>query len=343
VSVAKRVVVGLSGGVDSAVAAHLLQRQGYDVRAVTLQLFSGQAAEDARQVADKLGISHQIVDARELFRRRVIDSFAETYRRGRTPNPCVVCNRAAKWETLLACADETGADYVATGHYAKLVRHPVTGRYCLERAGEKDQTYALHNLSQEQLARTLMPIGGYMKPDVRRIAADLGLSVADKPDSQDICFIPDGDYGQFLASLGIDSPPGNFVDQKGRVLGRHRGLIHYTLGQRKGLGMGFGRRVFVREIRPEANEIVLGEEASAAAEVWVEDVNWMALPGMTGPTRLTGKLRYAQREASCFAETTAGRLRCLFDQPQRAVTPGQSAVFYDGPFLACGGRIAASA
>ncbi len=272
----KRVVVGMSGGVDSSVAAWLLKEQGYEVVGVTMQIWQEEpeqeleenggccglsAVEDARRVAAMLDIPHYVMNFRADFQKYVIDYFVEEYLIGHTPNPCIACNRYVKWESLLKRGMEIGADYIATGHYARVRKLP-SGRYTLQKSATeaKDQTYALYNLTQRQLAHTLMPVGEYTKEEIRAIAGRIGLRTANKPDSQEICFIPDHNYARFIEreQKGAVPPPGNFVTKDGKALGQHKGITHYTIGQRKGLGIALGVPMFVTELRPDTNEVVLG-------------------------------------------------------------------------------------
>lgn len=355
----KRVVVGMSGGVDSSVAAYLLKEQGYDVIGVTMQIWQEEdplvmeheggccglsAVDDASRVARALGIPYYVMNFRKEFRENVVDYFAREYLQGRTPNPCNACNRFVKWEALLQKSIALGADYIATGHYARIVQLP-NGRYtiCKSVTEAKDQTYALYRLNQFQLAHTLMPVGAYEKDKIREIAASIDVRVSAKKDSQEICFIPDGDYAAFLAQYTKEPVPGpgNFVDQQGNVIGQHKGIIHYTVGQRKGLNLAMGHPVFVTAIRPETNEVVIGESEEVFSDtLYCNELNFMSIPEITGETRLTAKIRYAHKGAPCTI-TPAGEdmLKVTFDTPQRAITPGQSVVFYDGEYVAGGGTI----
>ncbi|MFR1833632.1 MAG: tRNA 2-thiouridine(34) synthase MnmA [Lachnospiraceae bacterium] len=342
----EKVVVGLSGGVDSSVAALLLKDQGYDVIGVTMKTWDGAESiiEDAKRVADYLNIPYHVIDFKEEFKHHVMDYFADEYLHGRTPNPCIVCNRHVKWEALLNRSREFGADLVATGHYARIEKLP-NGRYALRASvtAAKDQTYALYNLTQEQLARTKMPVGSYEKTEIRRIAKEAGIPVAEKPDSQEICFIPDQDYAGFIkAYTGKEVLPGNFVDQEGNVLGQHKGIIYYTVGQRKGLNLALGRPVFVTRICPKTNEVVIGSSEDVFTKsLLCSKLNWMAADGFHGEDlRLLAKIRYAHQGAMCtIREVGRDLAECVFDEPVRAVTPGQAVVFYQDDWVAGGGII----
>ena len=355
----KKVVVGMSGGVDSSVAAFLLKEQGYEVIGVTMQIWQEEddqtveenggccglsAVEDARRVAGTLGIPYYVMNFRREFKEHVIDYFVQEYLNGRTPNPCIACNRFVKWEALLDRSLKIDADYIATGHYARVEQLP-NGRFAIRNSvtAAKDQTYALYNLTQEQLSRTLMPVGDHTKEEIREIAERIGLPVAQKKDSMEICFIPDHDYAAFIEKTAKQVPPeGNFVDQDGTILGRHRGITHYTVGQRKGLNLSMGRPVFVTEIRPETNEVVIGDERQVLSDSLVcSNVNWMAVDGLHGEEmEAVVKIRYSHKGAPCrLRELSDGRVECRFETPQRAVTPGQAAVFYQEDHVVGGGTI----
>ena len=355
----EKVVVGMSGGVDSSVAAWLLKEQGYDVIGVTMQIWQDEergiseaeggccglsAVEDARGVAEKLGIPYYVMNFKEEFKSSVMDYFVEEYLRGRTPNPCIACNRYVKWEALLRRSIAIGADYIATGHYARIDRLP-NGRYAIRSSvtAAKDQTYALYNLTQEQLAHTLMPVGSYTKEEIRNMAEAAGLPVAHKPDSQEICFVPDDDYGAFIdRAAGERVPgPGKFVDKEGNVLGVHKGITHYTIGQRRGLGLPMGERVFVTQIRPETNEVVVGgNEDILTRRVVCDRVNFMAVEDLGAPVRVLAKIRYNHKgEYGRIEKLSDGKVLCTFDQPVRAATAGQAMVFYDGEYVLGGGTI----
>ena len=355
----KKVVVGMSGGVDSSVAAYLLKKQGYDVIGVTMQIWQDEeeaakeenggccglsAVDDARRVAQALDIPYYVMNFKKEFKCRVIDYFVEEYLQGRTPNPCIACNRYVKWESLLKRSMEIGADYIATGHYARIDRLP-NGRFAIRNSvtAAKDQTYALYNLTQFQLSHTLMPVGDYTKEEIRQIAMEQKLPVAHKPDSQEICFVPDQDYASFIdrEAPGKVPGPGNFVTLDGKVLGQHKGITHYTVGQRRGLEIAAGHRIFVTQIRPETNEVVLGENEDTFTDTVICDkVNFMSVEDIAEPVRVLAKIRYNHKGEYCMLEKQAdGKIICSFERSVRAATPGQAVVFYDGEHVLGGGTI----
>ena len=353
-----KVVVGMSGGVDSSVAAYLLKEQGYDVIGVTMQIWQDEdrdtqeenggccgltAVDDARRVAAALDIPYYVMNFKKEFKENVMDYFVDEYLHGKTPNPCIACNRYVKWESLLTRSMAIGADFIATGHYARIEKLE-NGRYAVRRSATlaKDQTYALYNLTQDQLKKTLMPVGDYSKDQIREIAEKINIRVAHKPDSQDICFVPDGDYAAFIdENTDVKIPQGNFVTSDGTILGRHKGITHYTVGQRKGLGLALGYPAFVLEIRPETNEVVIGtKDESMTTTLRADRLNFMAIEDITEPIRVFAKIRYNHKGAWCTVEKTGeDEVLCTFEEPQRAVTPGQAVVFYDGEYVLGGGTI----
>ena len=371
----KKVVVAMSGGVDSSLAAALLVRQGYDVIGVTMRLWaeagaeqeniersccSLAAVEDARRVAARLGIPFYVLNFEEEFEKRVVRYFASEYERGRTPNPCIRCNEEMKFGLLLMRARELGADYIATGHYARIRYDENRGRYLLKRAEDrrKDQTYVLYGLSQEQLASTLMPLGDFTKDRTRRLAAELGFDwVARKSESQEICFIPDDDYRRFLEtySPGV-ARPGRIVDSSGKVLGIHRGIGFYTIGQRKGLGITASEPLYVIDIDAATNTLIVGTVREAFSQGLIAtQVNWIAISELNAPLRAEVKIRYTAEPVWAIVSPYPGlpadsanrhseghhthRIKVTFDEPQRSVTAGQSAVLYSGDVVLGGGII----
>lgn len=355
----KRVVIGMSGGVDSSVAAAVLKEQGFDVIGVTMRLWDGEnlngtvtestccslsAVEDARRVADRLGIEYHVLDFRKEFSEYVIDYFTEEYINGRTPNPCIACNKFLKFDAMAKKAQLLGADLIATGHYARVELDKSSGRYLLKSAaaGSKDQTYALYNLTQEQLSGLLLPLGDFKdKAAVRDYADRIGLVTADKPDSQEICFVPDKDYAAFIKRrIGTLPPEGNFVDQGGNILGQHKGIVNYTVGQRKGLGIAFGKPMFVTSIDAEKNQVVLGEQGTEfSLSLYGKNPNFIPFDTIPKPIRATAKVRYSARPAPCTVSMAGDKIKVEFDEPQRAITPGQAVVIYDGDIVIGGATI----
>lgn len=353
----KKVLVAMSGGVDSSVAVKLLLDKGYEVAGATMRLYSNEDigldksktccslndVEDARFVAFKLGIDFHVFNFSDSFKEMVIDDFIGTYLSGGTPNPCIECNRHLKFGRFLERAQLLGYDYVATGHYVQREFDEKSGRWLLKRSPDagKDQSYVLYNMTQYQLAHTLFPVGDLSKDVIRKIAEENSLVNAAKPDSQDICFIPDGDYGKFITNNAGEQPHGKITLTDGTVIGEHKGLIHYTIGQRKGIGVSYSEPLFVVEKNIADNTLVLGRKDEAVCTSLIaDDVNYIAFADPTEPFECTAQTRYHQREAACTVYPLKdGKTRVEFKSVQKAVSPGQSIVFYDGDIIIGGGKI----
>lgn len=352
-----KVMVGMSGGVDSSVAAKLLLDEGYEVTGVTLKLFDGEDVnensrtccslsdvEDARSVAYKLGFDHLVFNFKDDFRRNVMNQFIDSYLKGETPNPCIECNKHIKFDKMLRRAEELGYDYIATGHYAVRRYDEKTGKYQLIRPADrsKDQTYVLYGFTQYQLSKTLFPLGEYDKSTVRQIAQNAGLVNSRKPDSQDICFVPDGDYAKFISeNTGQSIPEGDFLNTRGEKIGTHKGVIHYTIGQRKGLGISLGKPAYVTDKNAEKNTVTIGDEADLYKnEITVYALNWISGDAPESPVEVTAKTRYSQNEQpATVCPLENGEVLVKFHKPQRAPAKGQAAVFYQGDVVLGGGTI----
>lgn len=341
----KRVLIGMSGGVDSSTAAYLACQEGYCCTGATMELVSGGAdAADARSVAQRLGMEHVVLPFQQAFSQQVIQPFVDSYEKGLTPNPCIRCNQALKFGVLLDWALEQGYDYVASGHYARLRRDENTGRYLLYQAADpaKDQTYFLAGLNQRQLSHILFPLGELTKQQVRQIAESQGFVNARKRDSQDICFIPDGDYAAFLERFtGKTYPQGTYLDLQGQPLGQHQGAVRYTIGQRKGLGIALGQPMYVCGKDMACNTVTLGpNEALYAQALLASDWNWLPFPALTAPMAVTAKIRHSQTsQAATVYPEADGTARVVFAEPQRAITPGQAVVLYQGQMVVGSGTI----
>ncbi len=360
----QKALIAMSGGVDSSVAAALMQEQGYDCVGAMMKLYQreyiedseeempeGNAfcctaddARDAEAVARKLGMPFYVFRFTEEFRCQVMERFVNSYLHGETPNPCIDCNRYMKFEKLYERARLLGCDKIVTGHYARIGRDEAGGRWQMRKALDqtKDQSYVLYQLTQEQLAHVCLPLGELTKEKVRTLAQEYGFFNAHKKDSQDICFVPDGHYEAFIEEYtGKKAPEGNFVTQDGEVLGRHKGIIHYTVGQRKGLGIAAVYPYYVKEIRPESNEVVLcAHEELFQRTLTARDVNWVSIPEPDKKIRVQAKIRYRHSPQPATAKVTKeGFLKVTFDEPQRAITRGQSVVLYDGDLVLGGGKI----
>lgn len=354
----KNALIAMSGGVDSSVAAYLIKSQGFQCEGATMRLYrnediglnqfhtccSQRDIDDAAEVAFRLDLPYEVLDFTSDFSEKVIQKFVHTYELGETPNPCINCNRYLKFDKLLDTAESKGLFYIVTGHYARVEFDTDSGRYLLKKAVDsgKDQSYVLYSMTQEQLSHTLFPLGTLRKTQVRELASKLKLVTARKHDSQDICFIPDGNYGAFLERYtGKSYSPGAFLDRTGSVIGQHRGAVRYTLGQRKGLGLALGRPVYVCGKNMKDNTVTIGDQDSLLSrELLAQDVNWISVPSLNAPMRIQVKTRYHQPEqlATVFPHGT-GEFRLKFDSPQRAVTPGQAVVLYDGDCVVGGGTI----
>lgn len=356
----KKVLVAMSGGVDSSVAAALLLEEGYEVIGATMQIWpddtplpatetgccSLSAVEDARRVAQKLDIPYYVLNFKSLFEEKVIDYFVDEYMGGRTPNPCIACNKFLKFDALLQKAHMLDLDFIATGHYANIAFDPSRNRYIMSKAKDinKDQTYVLYGLTQEQLSQTLLPLGPYTKPEIREMARKYGFRVADKPESQEICFIPDNNYRNFIKDkVGKKIKPGPFVDTEGNVIGQHKGIPFYTIGQRKGLGIALGYPVYVIEIKPETNTVVLGKlEELGGQALLAAEVNFILFEELKEPMEVTAKIRYNAEEVKAqIKPSSLGKnyVEIIFKEPQNAITPGQAVVFYQGEMVVGGGTI----
>ena len=352
-----KAMIAMSGGVDSSVAAYLMQERGYEAIGVTMHLFDNEDigitdktccslsdTDDARSVAARLGIPFYVLNFKEDFRRNVIDRFVSAYAEGKTPNPCIDCNRYLKFGKLITKMRELGFDYVVTGHYARISFDEGRGRYILRKAKDahKDQSYVLYSLTQEQLSHVLLPLGELTKPEVRDIAEKHGFVNARKRDSQDICFVPDGDYARFIKeNCGVSFDEGDFVDRDGSFIARHKGIIHYTVGQRRGLGIAAKAPYYVLSKDAAANRVVLGSHEDLFTDsLTAEDLNFISVDKLTGSMQVSAKIRYSSRETpAVIAPLENGDVRVQFDEPQRAVTPGQTVVFYDGDIVVGGGTI----
>ncbi len=350
-------MIAMSGGVDSAVTAHLVRRSGHEVIGATMKLYCpgkalhpdengmmiGEDIEDAKSVARRIGIPHVILDYEDDFKKNVVDSFVKAYEQAETPNPCIVCNQSLKFGKMMDIMEGLGADKLATGHYARIERDP-TGRMLLRRAVDlsKDQSYVLYMLTQDRLKKIIFPLGEYTKTQVRAVAEEMGFTNAHKSDSQDICFIPDGDYAGFIERYrGKRYPDGDFIDANGEILGRHRGIIHYTIGQRKGLGIALGHPAFVCRKDAKSNTVTLSDNESLFSDsFYAKSINWIPFNRLNTALRVQVKIRYNMHAQPATVEQIDQDLvRVVFDRPQRAITPGQSAVFYDGEYVIGGGII----
>lgn len=349
----EKVVVAMSGGVDSSVAAYILKEQGYEVIGVTMAVIpkyvcngierTESIINDAKKVANKLDIEHHVLDLRENFEKKVIDLFVSEYKSGRTPNPCVACNGAIKFGDLFDYAiKDLGAKWVVTGHYAEISEYD-SGKRLLKKGEDsrKDQSYFLYNIKRENLKYLKMPLKNLSKDEVREIARKIDLDIAKKPDSEEICFIPDDDHSRFIREdLNIESQPGDFIDSKGNILGKHKGIINYTIGQRRGLGVSLGKRVYVQDIIPETNQVVLGsEEGLFKTKLYANEINLLSIDKLPEEMEVMAKIRYAAKESPAIVKPYKNGMLVEFKEPQRAITKGQSVVLYDGDIVIGGGIV----
>ncbi len=341
----KKVLIGMSGGVDSSVAAYLLKNQGYEVYGATMRLhdYTASAEKDAQAICKKLGIDFSVFDLRDKFKQHIIDNFVNEYKGGRTPNPCIVCNKYIKFGAFLDIAKSMNMDLIATGHYAKNFYNNTTKKHELHAspAQKKDQSYFLYNFTQHSLSHTLLPLGNYAKDEIRKIADNAGFTVANKPDSQEICFICDDDYPRFICEYCGDIPKtGKILDTSGNILGEHKGLIYYTVGQRKGIG-AYGRPMFVKTINPTDNTIILGEKGMEFSNTLIaSNLNFISGEFPKNEIKIQAKHRYqAPASDALLIPANDDSVKVIFDEPQRAITPGQSVVFYDNDIVLGGGII----
>ena len=336
----KKVLVAVSGGVDSAVTMGLLQEQGYDAVGVTMIADSDVPAKEGAALSAAMGWEHHVIDVRDQFQAHVKNYFLRQYEQGFTPNPCIACNKYIKFGILFDYMKEVDADYFATGHYARVGYDEKYSRYVLQKASYhlKDQSYVLFNLSQEVLSHLLLPLGDYKKEEIREMARSMGIPVAEKKESQDICFIPDGDYRAYLTRAGAVFQPGDFITPDGEVIGKHRGVASYTIGQRRGLGLALGYPAFVVNIDPEKNQVVVGTEGDLyQKECLVDQVNWVAIPALSEPMAVEVKIRYKSAPAKAVISRDGNLVRVTFAEPQAGITPGQAGVFYQGNIVIGGG------